>query len=234
MRGELILGDCMDHLRGFPENHFDLAIVDPPYGRGEHGGIKRTHAVKQANGKSTFVRDGNYSKKSWDEKPPPTSYFIELSRVSKNQIIWGWNYYQYNKKASGRIVWDKVNDGSNQSDCEIALNTTNERVDIFRFMWRGMMQGSRENGAIMEGNKKLNEKRIHPTQKPVQLYRWLLTNYAKKGDFILDTHVGSASSLIACEELGFKYLGFERDKEYHRSGLKRLQESIRQVNIQYG
>lgn len=221
----------MDGMKQFPDRYFDLAIVDPEYGRKEHGGKKRSKYVLQRNGSKIFVKDGNYENRHWDNSPPPKEYFDELMRVSKNQIIWGCNYYDYSF-GSGRIIWDKCNDGSDQSDAEIAYNSLTDRVDIFRFMWRGMFQGkSIHEGWVQQGNKALNEKRIHPTQKPVPLYEWLLEKYAKRGDKILDTHVGSASSLVACRNRGFKYVGFEIDAAYYNRASKRLQIAEDQISI---
>lgn len=223
--------DCMDGMKEFPDNYFDLAVCDPPYGLGEDGGKKRSGYVKQKNGSRLFVPDGNYQKRWWDKYAPKNDYFNELLRVSKNQIIFGVNYFDY-PLAGGRIVWDKCNDGSDQSDAEIAYCSMNKRVDIFRYMWRGMFQGkSAENGTIQQGNKKLNEKRITPTQKPVILYEWILNKYAKPGDIILDTHVGSASSLIACRNTGHKYVGFELDPYYYKLAKKRLDAEESQMNL---
>lgn len=205
--------DCMDYMRSLPDKAFDLAIVDPPYGIGEDGGANRSTFVVQKNGTKLFVKDGQYKKTGFDASPPSQCFFDELFRVSKNQIIWGANYFVLPR--AGAIVWDKCNDGTDQSDCEIAFNSMTNRVDMFRFMWRGMMQGkSISEGNIQQGNKALNEKRIHPTQKPVMLYLWLLQKYAKQGDRILDTHLGSGSSRIAAYELGFDFVGCEIDKYY--------------------
>ena len=215
--------DCMEGMKQIPDQYFELAIVDPEYGRKEHGGRNRSGWVKQKNGSKIFVADGGYQKKSWDEKPADKPYFGELFRVSRNQIIWGCNYYSENF-GPGRIIWDKCNDGSDQSDCEIAYNSLTSRVDLFRFMWRGMFQGkSAAEGWIQQGNKLLNEKRIHPTQKPIALYEWLLQKYAKPGYKILDTHVGSASSLIACYQMGYDYIGFEIDPDYYKAANDRLE-----------
>lgn len=223
--------DCIDGMKAFPDNYFALAIVDPPYGKGEDGGKKRSGYVKQKNGSKIFVSDGGYEKKKWDGKPPGPEYFDELIRVSRNQIIWGCNYFDYHF-GPGRIIWDKCNDGSDQSGAEIAYCSLNDRVDIFRFMWRGMFQGkSISEGTIQQGNKKLNEKRIHPCQKPVALYEWILGKYAKPGDIILDTHVGSASSLIACYKAGYEYVGFELDKDYYIASKKRLDAEKAQLSL---
>ena len=223
--------DCMQGMREFPDKYFDLAIVDPEYGRKEHGGKDRSGFVKQKNGNKIFVKSGNYENRGWDNKPAGREYFDELFRVSKNQIIFGCNYFDY-PLVGGRIIWDKCNDGSDQSDAEIAYNSLTNRVDIFRYMWRGMFQGkSISEGWIQQGNKSLNEKRIHPTQKPVALYEWILSRYAKDGDIILDTHVGSASSLIACHNTNHKYVGFELDKHYYELSKKRLEQETAQMNI---
>lgn len=223
--------DCMDGMKQYPDQYFDLAIVDPAYGRKEHGGKNRGKYVQQKNGAKIFVSGGDYENRNWDNAPPAREYFDELIRVSKNQIIWGCNYFDY-PFGPGRIIWDKCNDGSDQSDAEIAYNSLTDRVDMIRYMWRGMLQGkSISEGWIQQGNKALNEKRIHPTQKPIALYEWLLSKYAKPGDKILDTHAGSASCLVACRNKGFKYMGFEIDPYYYRLALKRLKEAEAQRNI---
>ena len=223
--------DCMEGMKLFPDKYFDLAIVDPPYGLKQHGGIDRSTFVKQKNGSSTYVKDGRYEKCNWDNEPPTEEYFRELFRVSKNQIIWGCNYFNY-PFTGGRIIWDKCNDGSDQSGAEIAYCSLNDRVDIIRYMWRGMFQGkSIIEGTIQQGNKQLNEKRIHPTQKPVVLYEELIRRYAKPGDTILDTHVGSASSLIACHNTNHKFIGFEVNEIYYKSSRERLDRKMAQMNL---
>lgn len=223
--------DCMQGMKEFPDKYFDLAIVDPPYGRKEHGGRNRSGYVRQKNGSKIFVKDGRYENRKWDNEPPSEDYFNELMRVSKNQIIFGCNYFDY-PLIGGRIVWDKRNDGSNQSDAEIAYCSMNDRIDIFRYMWRGMFQGkSITEGTTQQGNKRLNEKRIHPTQKPVALYEWLLNRYAKPNDIILDTHVGSASSLIACYNTNHKFVGFELDEYYYKVSKQRLDTEMAQMRL---
>jgi site-specific DNA-methyltransferase (adenine-specific) len=222
----------MEYLKGLEDNAFELAIVDPPYGLGEDGGTNRNHGVKQANGTVLNCFDGQYKNKNWDKEPPSEKYFLELFRVSKNQIIWGANYHPVALQG-GAIVWDKVNDGADQSGAEIAFCSLNNRVDIVRFMWRGMMQGlSVEKGTVQQGNKKLNEKRIHPTQKPIKLYEWLLKNYAKEGDGILDTHLGSASSAIAAHYGGFDFVGCELDEDYYKAAVKRFDAETKQQAMQ--
>ena len=219
-----ICGDCMEYLPQFPDKYFEIAIVDPPYFSGPE---KRNYYGRKISpiGVKRIYRPSS----NWEI--PNKEYFDELKRVSKNQIIWGCNYFDY-QFGPGRIIWDKCNTGSNFSDCEIAYCSLHDSVRLFRYMWNGMFQGkSISQGWIQQGNKKLNEKRIHPTQKPIALYEWLLTKYAKQGDKILDTHVGSASSLIACHDLSFDYVGFEKDKHYYEAAIKRLNEHKAQMNI---
>jgi len=231
MSVELLNVDCMDYMAGLPDKAFDLAIVDPNYGRKEHGGVNRSGNRLQKNGSKLFVKDGCYKKKQWDNNPASPMYFKELFRVTKHQIIWGCNYYTENF-GSGRIVWDKCNGDSDQSDCEIAYNSLTNRVDLFRYMWSGMLQGkSVLNGHIMQGNKQLNEKRIHPTQKPVALYEWLLHNYAKPGFTILDTHAGSRSLAIACNKMSFDHVSCEIDIDYHNESIKRFKEQTAQLQL---
>lgn len=216
--------DCMEGMRQFPDNYFSLAIVDPPYFSGPNKRGYYGHRV------SPIGVDRVYEKTDdWDV--PDKTYFGELMRVSKNQIIWGCNYFLY-PFGSGKIVWDKCNDSSSYSDCEIAYCSMQNSVRIFRFMWSGMLQGkSITEGYIQQGNKKLNEKRIHPTQKPVALYEWILQKYAKQGDIILDTHVGSASSLIACHRMGFEYVGFEKNPKHYKNSLERLEQEKSQSTL---
>lgn len=217
--------DCMDGMKEIPDKYFDLAIVDPPYFKGPN---KRRFYGRKVN-KLNIKRRDYFQIEDWEV--PDKQYFKELLRVSKNQIIWGINYFNINL-GPGRIIWDKVNGASSFSDCEIAYCSMHDSTKLFRYMWNGMCQGKSLNeGWIMQGNKKLNEKRIHPTQKPVLLYKWLLMKYAKPGDKILDTHVGSASSLIACHELGYEYLGFEKDKNVFTLASDRLDDAIRQISI---
>ena len=209
--------DCMDGMREFPDQFFDLAIVDPVYGDVTKGGYMTNIDSIQ---KVAKVR--HYHTSIWNQKKTGGDYFKELFRVSKNQIIFGGNYFieEINKNSQCWIVWDKDNTGR-FADGELAWTSFNKAVRIFKYTWNGMIQ---QKGCD-------HEYRIHPTQKPVALYRWLLEHYAKEGDKILDTHVGSASSLIACREMGFKYVGFEIDPDYYREAKKRLDQAENQVNI---
>jgi len=193
--------DCMEGMAQFPDKYFELAIVDPPYGIGEKfkGG---------ATGKMNFNEIVN---KDWD-KAPSKAYFDELFRVSKEQIIWGGNYFNL-PPARCLIVWDKkISEDFSLAMFEMAWTSFDKLAKIFRY-------------SNPKGGK------IHPTQKPVALYKWLLNNYAKKGDKILDTHVGSGSSLIACHDMGFDYIGFEIDKEYYEAACKRIAEEQAQLRL---
>lgn len=216
--------DCMEGMRQFPDKYFDLAIVDPPYFSGpeKRGYYGRTISP---------IGVQRIYKPSAEWSVPDESYFNELVRVSKNQIVWGCNYFNY-QFGPGRIVWDKCNGESSFSDCEIAYCSMHDSVRLYRYMWNGMFQGkSIAEGTIQQGNKKLNEIRIHPTQKPVALYEWILARYAKEGDIILDTHVGSASSLVACHNTNHKFVGFELDKHYYELSKQRLDAELAQMNI---
>lgn len=194
--------DCMEGMKQFPDKYFELAIVDPPYGIGMDG-------QKESICKNPKHNRKLHKKKDWDNSIPSKEYFKELERVSKNQIIWGANYFvkHLEKGTKGWIVWDKGQHGLTMSDCELAYSSFNVPTRV----------------VVINRVELLKDGTIHPAQKPVALYKWLLTNYAKPGDKILDTHVGSASSLIACYELGFDYMGFEIDRDYWEAATKRLE-----------
>ncbi len=214
---EYICADCMDCLPEFPDNYFDIAVCDPPYFSGPE---KRKYYGR----KISPIGVQRYYRPSKEWKIPDRAYFDEVFRVSRHQIIWGCNYFDYHF-GPGRIVWDKCNGASSFSDCEIAYCSLHDSVRLFRYMWNGMMQGkSIEEGYIQQGNKKLNEKRIHPTQKPVNLYRWIAQKYIQPGWKVLDTHVGSASSLIAYDEYGIAYTGYEIEPSYYKSSKERMKE----------
>lgn len=226
--------DCMEGMKEFPDNYFDLAIVDPPYGINIGNSDRIFNAYVSVGGVGPFGgkkaddhrrREYQYPKKYKafdDSSTPDAAYFTELERVAKTRIIWGGNYFlEYLGATECLIVWDKRRRGLNFADCEIAWTNIKQPCRIYEFKWNGMLQEDMKN----------KEFRIHPTQKPVQLYKWLLNNYAKDGDIILDTHVGSASSLIACRETGHKYVGFEIDPDYYAMAKERLDAAEAQVNI---
>jgi len=215
--------DCLEMMREMDDNAFDLAIVDPPYGIGMASGFVVGESLgirTEKNGAISHIPRGNYPLRSWDSKPG-AEYFLELQRVSVNQIIWGGNYFLDDLGATPcLIIWDKENGNTNQADCEVAWASFSTAVRKFSYMWNGMVQG--------EQNKAKAEKRIHPTQKPVALYKWLLTNYATEGDKILDTHLGSGSSRIAAYDLGFDFTGIELDQDYFNAQEARFAEHIKQ------
>lgn len=221
--------NCMEGMKQYPDNYFDLAPVDPIYGIDGN-----SHRNNMSRNKLTLAKD--YHKAIWDQLPPDEKYFKELFRVSKNQIIFGINYFtEIYKFSPGRIVWDKINGENNFSDGEIAYCSYYDSVRIVRYMWNGMMQGLDigRNANTMQGNKKLNEIRIHPTQKPVKLYEWIYSKYAKKGDKILDTHLGSGSSRIAAYKMGFDFIGYEIDEIHFKDQEKRFNEHIAQQTLKY-
>ena len=223
---DLYNADCMNAMKEFPDKFFDLAIVDPPYGIGVMTmNYTTSGATRQGYGHMAANRRDYRKQGEWDVKPGK-EYFDELFRVSKKQIIWGGNYFtDVLPPSKSFVIWDKrVYDGCKNdfSDCEFAWMSSGMGVArIYRFLWNGMLQG----------NMKEKEDRFHPTQKPVSLYLWLLDNYAKDGDKILDTHAGSASSLVACHRSGFDCWGFEIDKEYFTKARERLDREKQQINM---
>jgi site-specific DNA-methyltransferase (adenine-specific) len=202
-----ITNECnMELMARYEDNHFDLAIVDPPYGIG---------ASNMTMGKG---KNKKWDKKSWDNETPNDEYFVELFRVSKNQIIWGGNYFSL-PLTSGWLFWDKER-GKNVSfaDGELAWASCSNVLRKISCRYDGFI------GADYDG-------RIHPTQKPIKLYEWLLMNYAKEGDKILDTHLGSGSIAIASHNLGYDLTACELDKEYYEASMKRLKEHTSQLRI---
>lgn len=216
--------DCMDGMKEFPDKYFDIAVVDPPYFSGPEKRGFYGRRISPIGVQRVYQKSAEWT-------IPDKAYFDELFRVSKNQIVWGCNYFDYHFPP-GRIVWDKCNGNTDFSDCEIAFCSFHDSVRLFRYMWNGMFQGkSIEEGDIQQGNKKKNEKRIHPVQKPVMLYRWLFGRYTERGMKLLDTHVGSASSLIAAHDTGLQYVGFELDEYYYKISKERLERHTAQLSL---
>lgn len=204
--------DCMEYMRTLPDKFFDLAIVDPPYGIGADEKQNQTAESRiKANGKSKAGRGYKlYKKTEWDNKIPDENYFIELFRISKNHIIWGGNYMtKFLQPSMGWIMWNKMQREFSLADGELAWTSFNMAIRIFD-MSRG------------EAMANHHKNRFHPTQKPVKLYEWILTNYAKPGQTIFDSHMGSGSSAVACNNLGFEYVGCELDKDYYDAACKRV------------
>lgn len=202
--------DCMQGMKEFPDGYFDLAIVDPPYGIGIDGQKKSVNKNPKHNRKE-------HAKKGWDTAPPDEAYFRELERVSKRQVIWGGNYFvpALQQAHKGWLVWDKGQRGLTMSDCELAYTSFDTPTRVFTLN-RVELQ--------IEGT-------IHPTQKPIRLYEWVLSLYAKAGYRILDTHAGSASSLIACYRYGLDYVGFEIDEDYCRRANERIEKETAQIRL---
>lgn len=198
--------DCVELMARYPDKYFDLAICDPPYQNIDAIGIK--------NGNKHSGKRKDY--RLFKNIAPDQNYFDELRRVSKNQIIWGGNFFGLK---GGVIVWNK--NGTAFGEGEIAICSTHNSVRFFEFTWNGMIQGDMKNKQI----------RIHPTEKPVQLYKWILDKYAKPGDKILDTHMGSGSIAIGCHDYGFDLTACELDKEYYDAAMKRINNHISQTKL---
>jgi site-specific DNA-methyltransferase (adenine-specific) len=215
--------DNMELMSRYEDNYFDLAIVDPPYGIGASSDsrVGGEYTVNMGGIKKK-VKAKSYTPKEWDFIKPKPEYYKELFRVSKNQIIWGGNYFIENlKDSSCWLVWNKKNGENNNADCELAWTSFKTAVRMYSFKWNGMLQEDMKNKEI----------RNHPTQKPVKLYEWILMNYAKEEDKILDTHLGSGSIAIACHNLGFDLTACELDKEYYNAAMKRIEQHKAQLTI---
>lgn len=204
---ELLNCDCMEYIKGVPDKFFDLAIVDPPYGESDAINPKSSQNKYQA-------KRGNY--KEFSNVRPEDIYFSELSRVSKNQIVWGGNFFGLE---GGYICWNK--NGTAFGEAELAYCSSIKSVRLFEYTWNGMIQHDMKN----------KEDRVHPTQKPVALYKWLLKNYGKEGDKIFDSHLGSGSIAIACHDLKFDLVGCEIDKDYYDAAVKRYNNHKKQLTI---
>jgi site-specific DNA-methyltransferase (adenine-specific) len=227
--------DNMELMKRFPDNYFDLAIVDLEYCIGASKPSIKPNTAVQKNGNKLNIKQSNYTQKDWDFKLSCPKYLKELFRVSKNQIIFGGNYYGL---VGGYLVWNKLNGESDQFGCELAWLSFTKRTDIVNFMWAGMFQGiycgyDIRKALIQQGNKQLNEKRLHPTQKPVQLYKWILNKYAKEGDKILDTHLGSGSIAIACHDYKFDLTCCELDVDYYNKAVERIKNHISQIKLDF-
>lgn len=195
--------DNMELMARYPDNYFDLAIVDPPYGI-------NAGKMTMGSGKHKFKQG-----KDWDNKIPSSEYFDELFRVSKNQIIWGGNYFPLPLN-NNWVIWDKLNPNLSFSEAELAWCSINKNVRMFKRY------------SAMDD---LDGKKQHPTQKPIVLYKWILDKYAKQGDKILDTHLGSGSIAIACHDYGFDLTACELDKEYYDKAMQRINNHVSQQKL---
>ena len=207
--------DNMQLMARYPDNYFDLAIVDPPYGIGVDGAIH----IRKPDRPSTWDMVEKYEKKDWDDEIPKAEYWEQLLRVSQNQIVWGGNYFtEYLKPSKGWVFWDKKFDKTfNFSHGELAWTSFNKQL----------LKVTKSSKAETNGGKD----RIHPTQKPIYIYKWLLDKYAKQGDKILDTHLGSGSIAIACHDYGFELTACELDSEYYEKAIERIKNHTLQQSL---
>lgn len=206
--------DNMELMARYPDNYFDLAIVDPPYGID----ADKKNSVKKMQSKKSASLSKNYGSQEWDSSIPTDEYFAELKRVSKKQIVWGANFFGLK---GGYLYWHKNVTMPTYSTGELAWLSWLNKLDFLELTWHGMLQSDMKN----------KEQRIHPTQKPVKLYEWLLDNYAKEGNKILDTHLGSGSIAIACHNRGFELTACELDKEYYYNFIKRFKSVTAQQTL---
>ena len=218
--------DCMEIMKQYPDKHFDLAIVDPPYGIN----ISQTFGgEKRKSGKGAALKSA-FTKKDWDSAIPNKSYFDELFRVSKNQIIWGANYFtEYLPNSMGWLAWNKNNGTTKFSDCELAFTSYDKALRMFTYTWNGMLQQ----------NMKTKEKRTHPTQKPTDLYDWLINNYSEPNQKLLDTHFGSGSIALAVDRanrldnMNLHLTACEIDLDYVNASIKRISQAIKQQTFHF-
>ena len=201
---EVYLEDCVKALKRFNDNHFDLAIVDPPYG---------INASKGTWGSSNKGKVTDYGKKDWDKAIPTEEYFLELQRVSKNQIIWGANHFisKLPIDSSCWIVWDKENGNNDFADCELAWTSFKTAVRKFKWKWHGFLQQ----------NMKNKQERIHPTEKPIDLMKYLIKTYSNETDMVLDNTMGVGTTCLAAKELNRKFIGIEKEPKYYEIACQR-------------
>lgn len=215
MKINIHLGDSIKAMESMPDKKYGLAIIDPPYGIN----------VNMNAGKKKGEKD-RYAKKNWDDNIPKTEYFEKLKSIAEDHILWGCNYYSQYIWSSGRISWFKNNGANNDfSDCELAMITQNQRVTNISIQWSGFIKPKSEK----------NNKRIHPTEKPIMLYKWLLKNYGFNKDgskrTIFDSHGGSFSIVVACIDLGFDIDIWELDKDYYNDAVKRVKRHLAQLDL---
>jgi site-specific DNA-methyltransferase (adenine-specific) len=212
MRAEINLynGDCLQAMKAMQDKQFDLAIVDPPCGID----LANMNMGAGKSKKASKIENRKWKPKDWDKNTPTKEYFDELFRVSKNQIVWGGNYFEL-PPCYGYVIWDKeIPEGLSFSDCEMAWHSFKKAARMFRY------------SAYLDKKSK-----FHPTQKPVKLYKWLLDKYAEKGQTVLDTHLGSGSIAVACWDMGFDLTAYEIDKEYYDKACKRFEQHSKQMQL---
>lgn len=206
--------DCLNFMKNCPNNYFDLVLTDPPYGIGESCGKNKSR------GKLAIAKD--YGCKDWDKAIPQKEIFDEILRVSKNQIIFGGNYFiEYLKNSPCWLVWDKNNATSHFADCELAWTNFKSAVRKYKWTWNGMLQENMKNKEIRE----------HPTQKPKGLFKMILNDYTKENDLILDCFSGSGTTAVACHELNRRFICIEKDKNYFANSVIRLNNAQAQLKL---
>lgn len=207
--------DCLEIMKSMQDNQVDLIVTDPPYGIKEAAGNNK----KRGTARAKAIDFGDFD---WDNAIPSKEYFDEMMRVSKNQIIFGGNYFiEYLKNSSCWIIWDKLNGDTDFADCELAWTSFSSAVRKVSIRWNGYLQQSMTE----------KEVRIHPTQKPVRLFEWILERYAKKGNIIFDPFLGSGSCAIAAFNLGFDFIGVEKEKRHYDDADTRIKQAIRQPRL---
>jgi len=227
---EIYQGDCLDYLKQFKDNQFDYVVTDPPYGIGEAAGKNKTRGSTADSNKWKETRNTtgvgvpstDFGNMTWDDKRPEPIYFDEMLRVSKNQIIFGGNYFADLLYASSCwIVWDKENGDSDFADCELAWTSFKTAVRIFKYRWNGMLQG----------NMRFKEKRVHPNQKPLPLMELIIANYTKEGESILDPFMGSGTTGEAAIRFNRKFTGIEKENQFFEFSGKRLKQAQNQLSF---
>jgi len=212
---QIICGDCLEVMRDIPDKSVDLVLTDPPYGiniasNGRVGGNKPF-----GNSQGKVINAVDYAPQTWDKFTPTKEYFQEMMRISKNQIIFGGNYFvEHLHNSPCWIVWDKDNSG-NFADCELAWTSFQTAVRKYKYRWNGMLQE----------NMKEKEQRFHPTQKPIGLFEWILDNYSERGMTILDPFLGSGTTAVAAHNTGRKFIGIEKEQRYVEIAKKRLEQA---------
>ena len=202
---KLIHADCLEVMKEMPDNSVDCVVTDPPYGIGEAAGKNKTRGER--------VPATDYGVLDWDNAPPNQDYFDELIRVSKNQVIFGGNFFDLPPSPCW-IVWDKDNGACDFADCELAWTSFKTAVRLFKYKWHGMLQG----------NMAHKEKRVHPTQKPLPVMEWIIRNFTQEGETILDPFMGSGTTGVACAKLGREFMGIELHEPYYEIAKKRISE----------
>lgn len=222
--------DNMELMARYPDNYFDLAIVDPPYGIG--ASKQSASSSKMKGRKNSIIKRSTLKSKDWDNERPTKEYFNELFRVSKEQIIWGGNYFEL-PLINSWLIWNKLQLLETRSDGEMAWTSFKRPLKIVPLLQDGFKRGQNVgyNQPVIYNEPFSGKQTIHPTQKPVALYKWLLDKYAKQGDKILDTHLGSGSIAIACHDYGFDLTACELDKEYYDKAMERLNNHMAQQKL---